>query len=166
MEPGKTLSVKLDEGEDLKPSTMQGAQFFHGSGADGRTCLSGESADVACHEMGHAILDAVKPELWDAASQEAAAFHEGFGDISAILSALQLQSLRTAILKETTVISTATPACLALPNSWRRHRAQAPDAVEPDCLRNAVNRLPIPIQRSFHPRTGFAPLLRAASFSL
>jgi hypothetical protein len=51
--------------------------------------------------MGHAILDAIKPQLWDAASQEIPAFHESFGDMSAILSALQLQPLRLAVLQET-----------------------------------------------------------------
>ena len=61
----------------------------------------GESPDIVCHEMGHAILDAIKPQLWGAASHEAAAFHESFGDMSAILSALQLQSLRSAILRDT-----------------------------------------------------------------
>ena len=65
----------------------------HGSAA-GRTVFSGESPDVVCHELGHAILDSLKPQLFDAASMEVAAFHESFGDMSASLSALQLPSLR------------------------------------------------------------------------
>jgi hypothetical protein len=44
---------------------------------------------VVCHELGHAILDALKPQLFNVASTEAGAFHEAFGDISAILCALQ-----------------------------------------------------------------------------
>jgi hypothetical protein len=140
-EPGKTLPVKLDEGEDLNAFyDRQALNFFHGPGADGTLVFSGESPDVACHEMGHAILDAVKPELWDAASQEAAAFHEGFGDISAILSALQLQSLRTAILDETGGHLYRSSRLSRLAEQLGAAiRAQAPDAVEPDCLRNAVN---------------------------
>jgi len=56
--------------------------------------LSGESPDVVCHELGHALLDSFKPQLFDAASMEVAAFHESFGDMSALLSALQLPSVR------------------------------------------------------------------------
>ena len=100
-EVGASLSVLLDEGEDLNAFYDRRAlNFFHGTGPSG-TVYSGESPDVVCHEMGHAILDSIKPQLWDAGSIEAAAFHESFGDMSAILSALQLQSLRSAILQDT-----------------------------------------------------------------
>ena len=47
------------------------------------------------------MLKSIKPRLFDAMSGKVAAFHEGFADISAILSALQLPSLRTAILSDT-----------------------------------------------------------------
>ncbi|UAJ12301.1 hypothetical protein [Polymorphobacter megasporae] len=100
-ELGKTLPVLLDEGQDLNAYYDRKAlNFFHGPSPSG-TVYSGESPDVICHEMGHAILDSFKPQLWGAASQEVAAFHESFGDMSAILSALQLQSLRSDILSTT-----------------------------------------------------------------
>jgi hypothetical protein len=51
-----------------------------------------------CHELGHALLDSFKPQLFDAASIEVAAFHESFGDMSAILSALQLPGVREGVL--------------------------------------------------------------------
>jgi hypothetical protein len=140
-QPGDTLSVLLDEGEDLNAFYDRSAlNFFHGRGAGGRTVYSGESPDIVCHEMGHAILDAVKPELWDAASQEAAAFHEGFADVSAILSALQLPSLRAAVLKDTGGHLYRSSRLSRLAEQLGSAiRAQAPDAVEPDCLRNVVN---------------------------
>ncbi len=140
-QPGDTLSVILDEGEDLNAFYDRKAlNFFHGSGPGGRTVYSGESPDVVCHEMGHAILDAIKPELWDAATQEAAAFHEGFADVSAILSALQLPSLRTVVLNETGGHLYRNSRLSRLAEQLGTAiRAQAPDAVDPDCLRNAVN---------------------------
>jgi hypothetical protein len=140
-QPGNTLSVVLDEGEDLNAFYDRKAlNFFHGPGVGGRTVYSGESPDVICHEMGHAILDAIKPELWGAASQEAAAFHEGFADVSAILSALQLPSLRTAVLNETGGHLYRSSRLSRLAEQLGTAiRAQAPDAVDPDCLRNAVN---------------------------
>ncbi len=79
----------LDEGEDLNAYYDRRAlNFFHGF-AGGGTVYSGESPDVVCHEQGHAILDAIKPELFNAGSNEVAAFHEAFGDMSAILAALK-----------------------------------------------------------------------------
>ncbi len=139
-QPGPVLNVLLDEGEDLNAYYDRAAlNFFHGPGANGKV-YSGESPDVICHEMGHAILDAIKPQLWGAASHEAAAFHESFGDMSAILSALQLPSLRAAILKDTNNHLYRSSRLSRLAEQLGSAiRLQAPDAVEPDCLRNAVN---------------------------
>ena len=139
-EVGASLKVILDEGEDLNAYYDRNAlNFFHGP-SPGGTVYSGESPDVICHEMGHAILDSFKPELWGAASQEVAAFHESFGDMSAILSALQLPSLRGAILSDTGgKISKASRLSRLAEQLGTAIRAQQPDAVEPDCLRNAAN---------------------------
>src|SRR5215468_6250157 len=96
--------------------------------------------DVVCHELGHALLDSFKPQLFDAASIEVAAFHESFGDMSAILSALQLPSVREGVLAETGgVLRRASRLSrLAEQLGWAI-RQSVPSAVEPDCLRNAVN---------------------------
>ena len=139
-EVGARLPVLLDEGVDLNAYYDRRAlNFFHGPAPAG-TVFSGESPDIVCHEMGHAILDAIKPQLWGAASHEAAAFHVSFGDISAILSALQLQSLRSAILRDTGghLYQSSRLSRLA-EQLGTAIRAQHPDAVNPDCLRNAVN---------------------------
>ena len=75
-EVGAILPVDLDFGVDLNAFyDREGLKFFHGSAA-GRTVFSGESPDVVCHELGHALLDSFKPQLFDAASIEVAAFHE------------------------------------------------------------------------------------------
>jgi hypothetical protein len=139
-EIGAQLPVLLDEGEDLNAYYDRKAlNFFHGPGPNG-VVYSGESPDILCHEMGHAILDAVKPGLWDAASHEVAAFHESFGDMSALLSALQLPTLRTAILKDTNGHLYRSSRLSRLAEQLGAAiRAQHPDAVDTDCLRNAVN---------------------------
>src|SRR5207237_4145036 len=100
-QPGRTLRVTLDAGVDLNAYyDRRGLSFFHDT--VGRTMVySGESPDVVCHELGHAVLDTLRPQLWNAASDEVAAFHESFADMSAILSALQLPALREAVLAET-----------------------------------------------------------------
>jgi hypothetical protein len=137
---GPVLPVLLDQGIDLNAYyDRQALNFFHGPSPTG-TVYSGASPDILCHEMGHAILDSLKPQLWGAASQEAAAFHESFGDMSAILSALQLPSLRTAILRDTGAHFYSNSRLSRVAEQLGAAiRAQRPDSVDQDCLRNAVN---------------------------
>ncbi len=139
-QPGSTLPVGLDEGEDLNAYyDRTELAFFHAT-AGGKTVYSGESPDVACHELGHACLDAHRPELWDAPYLEAGAFHESFGDMSAILSALQLPSVRAAALEALKRGKPSELSRLAEQLGWAIRQTQE-DAVDPDCLRNACNRL-------------------------
>lgn len=64
----------------------------------GKVVKTAESPDVIAHETGHAILDGLRPNIgW---GTEGAAFHEGFGDSSAILHALQYDSNLDKILAE------------------------------------------------------------------
>jgi hypothetical protein len=143
---GKVLPVSLDDGVDLNAfytrgdfQDAPGLHFFHDT-VSGHTVFSGESPDVCCHEMGHAVLDSIRPQLFDAQTIEAAAFHESFGDMSAILSALQVSSLREAVLQETAgKLNRASRLSRLAEQLGAAIRVQHPDAVDPDCLRNAAN---------------------------
>lgn len=61
-----------------------------------------ESADVVAHEFGHAFLDILRPDLWNAQSYEAWAFHESFGDIAAIANIMQYDIILNKALAQTT----------------------------------------------------------------
>ncbi len=143
---GHILPVNIDSGVDLNAFYTRGGggdtpglHFFHDSVA-GRVYFSGESPDVACHEMGHAVLDALRPQLFDAQTIEAAAFHESFGDMSAMLSALQVPSFRLMLLSETgSAINRASRLSRLAEQLGAAIRVGHPDAVDPDCLRNAAN---------------------------
>ena len=67
----------------------------------GAVVQSGESPDVVTHEQGHAILDAIRPDLWDAPHFEVAAFHEAFGDLAAIFVALAEPALAARSIQAT-----------------------------------------------------------------
>ena len=140
---GAKLPVNLDHAkEDFNAYyDRAGLQFFHGT-IGGVVVYSGESPDVATHELGHAVLDAIRPELWDANFIEAAAFHESFGDMSALLSALQLRTLRQSIITETAghLYRSTRLSRLAEQLGWAIRQISS-DAVDRDCLRNAVNSL-------------------------
>lgn len=137
---GKVLRVDLDAGEDINAYyTRHGLEFFHAN-VSGYAIFSGESPDVVCHELGHALLDALRPQLFNAASIEAAAFHESFGDVSALLCALQLPSIRSRVLLQTEgrLYRSSRHSRIAEQLGWAIRQVR-PDAVDPDCLRNAVN---------------------------
>jgi hypothetical protein len=75
------MQVNLDEGEDFNAFYARdgGLNFFHKlveNVSPPMMVFSGASPDVSCHELGHAILDAV--ELFNAMSLEVAAFHESY----------------------------------------------------------------------------------------
>jgi hypothetical protein len=76
--------------------------YYFDPGQDSRrrvhTCLS---ADIINHEFGHAVLDGVRPWYHESVLPETAAFHEFFGDISAILIAFRNNRFREQIAKAT-----------------------------------------------------------------
>lgn len=139
---GAALPVALDVGQDLNANYSRpfGLRFYHRT-VEGVPVFSGGSPDVIRHELGHGLLDALRPELFDAASYEVDAFHEAFGDVSAMLAALQLPTFRQRLLQETPgrLNVNSRLSRLAEQLGWGI-RQLAPDDVDRDCLRNAANR--------------------------
>ncbi len=136
---GSALNVGLDEGEDLNAYYDRAELAFFHATAGGKAVYSGESPDVVCHELGHACLDAHRPQLWGAPYIEVGSFHESFGDMSAILSALQLPSVRTAALAGVQGRKASKLSRLAEELGWAI-RQNDPAHVDSDCLRNAYNK--------------------------
>lgn len=95
----KRLPLKPIKGMDLNADYDRAAVNFYQYEIDGRVIYTGDSTDVVAHEVGHAILDALRPDLWDAMTLEPGAFHEGFGDCISIMTALADKPTRTALLK-------------------------------------------------------------------
>jgi len=140
-EIGARLAVTLDQGVRLNAEYRRdrGLVFYHQEVA-GHLCFTGESPDIVAHELGHAVLDAMRPELWDEMSVEIAAFHEAFGDVSALLVALGLRGLREAVIAETggELWRTSRASRIGEQLGWAM-RQVTPHRAESDCLRNASN---------------------------
>lgn len=45
-----------------------------------------ESVDIVSHELGHAILDSMRPDFWNMQSIEIWSYHEAFADINAFIN--------------------------------------------------------------------------------
>jgi hypothetical protein len=75
-------------------------QFYYFPNGDKTvyTCLS---TDIVSHEFGHAVLDGVRPFYNESSSPQTAAFHEFFGDLSAILLTLRNNTLRNQLAERT-----------------------------------------------------------------
>ena len=94
----KRLPLHPNDGDDLNAYyDRRSLSFFeHTTGA--KTTFSGASTDVVAHECGHALLDSIRPDLWDAPFVEVAALHEAFGDCMALLTAFADRPTRQALL--------------------------------------------------------------------
>ena len=141
--PGPVLPSIPVAGEGLNAFYDRRAlHFFRDVDAKtGALVHSGDSPDVVTHEQGHAILDAIRPDLWDAPHFEVAAFHEAFGDIAAILAALEEPEIVRAALDETrgSIDQSNLVSRLAEELAAAIVARYGPGAALPNALRDAVN---------------------------
>lgn len=94
----KKLPLHQDDGIDLNASYDRSSfSFFHES-VGGAMFFSGASTDCVAHEVGHGLLDSLRPDLWDVTFLEVGAVHEAVGDIVAILTALEDTDTRKKLL--------------------------------------------------------------------
>ncbi|MBZ0276991.1 MAG: hypothetical protein K8I60_12650, partial [Anaerolineae bacterium] len=74
---------------------------FHGFQVNGTFIYAAQSADIVSHEAGHAVLDGLRDLFNESFGLGAQAFHESFGDMTAVLVALHDDSLIQRLLEWT-----------------------------------------------------------------
>lgn len=94
----RRISLYPNLGEELNAYYDRSSVSFYQYTTGAGVMFSGASTDVVSHEVGHAILDALRPDLWGVQTLEVTAFHEGFGDCIAIMTALSDDATRKALL--------------------------------------------------------------------
>jgi len=98
----KTLQVNPNAGQ--MPNAYydrKGLNFFWFTGKNGQKIFTSLSADVVTHELGHAVLDFLRPDFWSMGAIEIWAFHEAFGDVFAFLASLHHDAMINFMLGET-----------------------------------------------------------------
>ena len=75
--------------------------FFGQDPKTNRTVYTADSSDIVAHELGHALLDAQRPDFWSTQAPEVWAFHEAYGDITAMFHIMQYDEALKHALKET-----------------------------------------------------------------
>jgi hypothetical protein len=73
--------------------------FYYSFG--GRNTYFADSADIVAHELGHAFLDAMRPDFWSVQSLEIWSFHEAFSDIVAMFNLMNYDAAINKVLEQT-----------------------------------------------------------------
>lgn len=97
----KKLPLLQDVGVDLNAFYDRDTFSFFHQQVGNITFFSGASTDVVAHEVGHGLLDSVRPDFFDVNFLEVGAFHEAFGDCMALLTALADLDTRKKLLAVT-----------------------------------------------------------------
>ena len=103
--PKEQLTVNADAGQMLNALYRRDMGAINGFHAPdrvlGRTVYSFASGDALPHELGHAILDALRPSYLGTFSPDVAAFHESFADMVAIHMALMDDEVVKRVVDQT-----------------------------------------------------------------
>lgn len=68
----------------------RGLYFFHNfDNVNCREVYMSSAAKIVFHESGHAVLDAIRPDMWSVTNFEVWAFHEAFGDLMAFFCTMR-----------------------------------------------------------------------------
>jgi len=99
----RSLTIMPKAGMDLNAYyDGRSLRFFHAADPVSRKMVhTAESVDIVAHEMGHALLDAIRPDLWNLQALEVWSFHEAWSDMVAVLTVLRYETVMKHILEET-----------------------------------------------------------------
>src|SRR2546427_2158052 len=75
--------------------------FFDSLSDPGLKVFTNLSHDILSHETGHAVLDGIAPDLYDAASPQSLALHEAIADLTALVMSFRSGTLRKGVLDQT-----------------------------------------------------------------
>lgn len=141
----QTLTLMPRAGKDINAYYDRGALrfFFFGDPTIRKNIYACDSRSVVVHEFGHAFLDILRPDFWSAQASEVWAFHEAFGDMTALLSILQHPTLIEEAIKETggdLLKSNIISRMAAQMGVGLFHLTEGKDGELPDCIRDLTKK--------------------------
>ncbi len=75
--------------------------YFPVHPSSGEMIYTSLSRDIIAHETGHAILDGIAPDLYNAVTPQSLALHEAIADLTALMMAFSSHNLRQTVLSQT-----------------------------------------------------------------
>ena len=95
------LSVYPDAGNEMNAYYDRRSLKFFKYRFEGKNYYFSDSSDIVTHELGHAVLDAMRPDFWSVQSLEIWSFHEAFSDIVAMVNVMNYEIALKKVLEET-----------------------------------------------------------------
>lgn len=95
------LSVVPSAGVEMNAYYDRRSLRFFYYNHNGKNTYFSDSADIVAHELGHAVLDAMRPDFWSVQALEIWSFHEAFSDIVALFNVMNYDAVISKVLKET-----------------------------------------------------------------
>jgi hypothetical protein len=111
--------------------------LFYFEGPNGKPVFTCLSHDIVAHELGHAVLDGLKPGYNEVCSPETAGFHEYFGDAIAMLASLNNRAIAMEVTRGAPARLTAKNVVSAIASEFGAAIHGLPDE---DYLRGAWNK--------------------------
>jgi len=95
------LRVHPSAGQEMNAYYDRSSLKFFYHPYRGRNVYFSDSADIVAHELGHAFLDAMRPDFWSVQSLEIWSFHEAFSDIVAMFNLMCYDKAVLKLLEQT-----------------------------------------------------------------
>lgn len=139
----QSLILMPRAGKDINAYYDRGSLrfFFFGDQKMNKNIFACDSRPVVVHEFGHAFLDILRPDWWDAQAAEIWAFHEAFGDMTSTLISLQYDALIDHAITETNgdlMKSNILTRLAAEMGTGLFHITEGKSGELPNCLRDMI----------------------------
>ena len=95
------LVVHPAAGTDLNAFYDRRSLKFYYYNFKGKNVYFADSSDIVTHELGHAMLDAMRPDFWSVQALEVWSFHEAFSDIVAMFNLMSYDVALNKMIVET-----------------------------------------------------------------
>lgn len=95
------LKVYPAAGAEMNAYYDRRSLVFYYYNFKGKNVYFSESSDIITHELGHAMLDAMRPDFWSVQALEIWSFHEAFSDIVAMFNLMNYEVVLKRMLEET-----------------------------------------------------------------
>lgn len=113
--------------------------FYYFDPEKNQDMYTADSTDIVAHELGHAILDSYRPDLWSVASLEAWAFHEAFGDLMGMMAVMSHDEVLRYVYDQTGGNLRQYNLVSGIAEEFGRVVSQYDSSRNRNWLRNAIN---------------------------